>query len=350
MKCIIFAGGAGTRLWPISRKNSPKQFEKLKDDTSTLQMAVERIATFGMENIYVSTNESYASILKEQVPALPEENIFLEPAKRDLTAAVGLSLFRLKNSGYSGPVAILWADHFVENTEAFTRALGEAENLIEQDPNRFVFLAEKPRFANQNLGWIHLGKQITGAQFQFEGWRYRPELLECEKMFESKNWLWNPGYFITNLDFVLELYQRHVPRTYESLQNMVSNEEKIQTEYSQLEAIHFDSAIVEKIDKRQAVVLKVDLGWSDPGTLYALKEALVSDKDKNLERGEVFALDSKDSFIFNEESGKLVTTIGLEGMMVINTKDALLVCHKDEVPKIKDLLKKIEENGKEKYL
>ena len=350
MKCIIFAGGAGTRLWPISRKNSPKQFEKLKDGRSTLQMAVERISDLGMENIYISTNEAYISILKEQVPNLPEENIFLEPAKRDLTAAVGLSLCRLKNSGYSGPIAILWADHFVENVNTFVQALLKAKDLVLKNPNRFIFLAEKPRFANQNLGWIHVGDCIEENQFQFEGWRYRPELTECEHMFESKSWLWNPGYFITDLDFVLDLYRVHVPEMYERLQNMSTSEEKIQTKYASLDAVHFDSAIVEKVQKDQAVVLKVDLGWSDPGTLYALKEALVPKTEDNLVRGDVVDLGSHDSFIFNAEKGKLVTTIGLEGVMVINTGDALLVCHKNDVPKIKELLKKIEEEGKEQYL
>lgn len=349
MKILIFAGGAGTRLWPLSRKNSPKQFEKLKDDISTLQMAVDRVKDFGMENIYVSTNETYVPIVREQVPELLVSNIYTEPAKRDLAAAVGLSLCRLKNSGYAGPIAILWADHFMEHPEAFVQALHKAKGLIEECSERFIFLAEKPRFANQNLGWINVGSCVDEDICTFEGWKYRPELIDCQTMFEGGDWFWNPGYFVTDLDFVLGLYDVHMPDMCANLISMAQDEQKMKDAYHTLEAVSFDNAIVEKISKDQAAVLKVNLGWSDPGTLYALKEALVADQEKNLIKGDVEDLGSKDCFVFNEQEGKLVTTIGLDGMMVINTKDALLVCHKDEVPRIKELLKQIEQD-KQDYL
>ncbi|MCB9798394.1 mannose-1-phosphate guanylyltransferase [Candidatus Nomurabacteria bacterium] len=347
MKLLIFAGGAGTRLWPLSRKNSPKQFEKLKDDTSTLQMAIDRVKSFGMENIYVSTNETYVPIVRDQVPDLFVDNIFTEPAKRDLAAAVGLSLCRLKNTGYSGPIALLWADHFMDHPDAFVQALQKAQELITQKSDQFVFLAEKPRFANQNLGWINVGSCVDPDVCQFEGWKYRPELIDCQNMFESGDWYWNPGYFVTDLDFVLGLYDVHMPDMCANLMAMSDDEQKMKETYHTLEAVSFDNAIVEKIRKDQAVVLKVDLGWSDPGTLYALKEALVSAQEKNLIKGESVNLDSKDCFIFNEQEGKLVTTIGLEGMMVINTQDALLVCHKDDVPRIKELLIAMEQDKKD---
>src|SRR3989338_6733729 len=113
MKIIIFAGGAGIRLWPLSRRNSPKQFGKLTGDLSTLQMAIERVREFGLENIYISTNEHYVPLVKKQVPELSKDHILAEPARRDLAAAVGLTLLRLKQQGVSGTVGILWADHFM---------------------------------------------------------------------------------------------------------------------------------------------------------------------------------------------------------------------------------------------
>lgn len=350
MKIIIFAGGAGTRLWPISRKNLPKQFEKLKGNKSTLALAIERVQGFGLKNIFISTNEKYVKLVKKEIPRLPSKNIFSEPAKRDLAAAVGLTLLRLKQSGYTGPVVVLWADHFMDNPEAFKKALKQGEKLIEENSERMVFLGEHPRFANQNLGWIHLGNKIKDNEHRFLGWKYRPELKQCGQMFKSGKWLWNPGYFIFDLDFVLSLYKRFKPQLYKSLLDIVGNQKKIKAEYGKLESMSFDNAILEKLRPEQAVVLKVNLGWSDPGTLYALKEALTKDIKENFQKGQVFLHQSTDCFVFNADKNKLVAGVGLEGMMVINTKDALLVCHKDQVPQIKELLKEMEVRGLSGYL
>ncbi|MFA7314730.1 MAG: sugar phosphate nucleotidyltransferase [Candidatus Magasanikbacteria bacterium] len=350
MKILIFAGGAGTRLWPISRKSSPKQFEILKGDKSTIAMALERVKSFDIKNVFVSTNDKYVDLVHKHLPELNKKHILGEPARRDLTAAVGLALLRLKKQGVTGTIAMLWADHFMKKPENFVKALKTAEKLIEENPNRFVFLGEQARFANENLGWIHLGKNIAGDLFEFNKWKYHPDILECQEMFESQEWMWNPGYFIFDIDFVLELYKKHKPEMYIVLEDIVNGNKDLAIEYPKLEAISFDNAIVEKIDKNQAVVLKVDLGWTDPGTLYSLKEALVDGQDKNFEKGNVVDLDSEDCLILNEENGRLVATVGLKGMIVVNTNNTTLVCHKDNVPRIKELLKKIEERGLESYL
>ncbi|HRH23626.1 MAG TPA: sugar phosphate nucleotidyltransferase, partial [Candidatus Magasanikbacteria bacterium] len=150
MHFLIFAGGAGTRLWPISRSKSPKQFEKLKDEKSTLQMAVERILPLGLNHIYISTNSRYVDLVQKQVPGIPSDHVMSEPARRDLAAAVLLGLLRLKQKGISGTVALLWADHFMERPDNFRTALLRAEELISENNNRFIFLVEKPRFPNHN--------------------------------------------------------------------------------------------------------------------------------------------------------------------------------------------------------
>lgn len=350
MKVVIFAGGSGQRLWPISRQQSPKQFEKLKDNESTLQMAVKRVEQWGYENIYISTNKIYVDLVKDQIHSLPEKNILAEPARRDLAAAVLLTLLRLKKEGVKGTVAMLWSDHFMERPEEFRSALKKGETLLSENSNRFIFLGEKPRFANHNLGWIKMGAEIEDGVKNFEAWKYRPDILECQMMFESGDWYWNPGYFVFDIDFVIGLYKKHQKELYEALEKMITDEKDLNENYEKLPAMSFDSAIVEKTSAEEAVVLPVNLGWSDPGTLYALKEALAPSKEMNFTSGKVMVLDSKDSFIFNEENHKLVATIGLDGMMVVNTKDAILVCPKERVPEIKELLKQMEENDLTEYL
>lgn len=350
MNIVIFAGGAGTRLWPISRQKSPKQFEKLKDDTSTLQMAVRRVKAFGADNLYISTNDQYADLVAEQVPEIDRDHIFLEPARRDLAAAVLLTLLRLQKRGVHGTIAILWSDHFMDREDAFIAALKKGDSLLHKESNHFVFLGEKPRFPNHNLGWIEVGKKNGDNVHEFKSWKYRPDLDVCKEMFESGDWLWNPGYFLFDIDFVLRLYQEHQPELFEKLSSLMQDDERLKQEYKDLPSMSFDNAIIEKADPHEAVVLPVDMGWSDPGTLYALKEALTTSEEENFTKGNVFLHETRDSFVFNEEEHKLVTAIGLDGIMVINTKDAILVCPKDRVPEIKDLLKRMEGDGLEKYL
>lgn len=353
MKIVIFAGGAGTRLWPLSRKKLPKQFKKIFDGKSTLQMAVERIEkTFGTNNIYISTNEGYVSLVKDQVPQVPASNIVGEPVKRDLAAAIGYNFIRLRKKGYHGPVAILWADHLMKNVSDFIDVLRKGELLINENPRRFVFIGERPRYAENNLGWIHLGGKNPDGSFIYKDWIYKPSVEKCNQMFASGEWVWNPGYFIVDLDFVLELYEEYQPKMYSKLREIeeavgtVDETEVLSEVYPDMEAIHFDNAIVEKVPSDQAVVLKTDMGWADPGTLYALKEALVGNNGKNLSKGITYEMNTSDSVVINEEKDKLLATIGLRDMIVVNTDDALLVLHKDDVVNISDLVKKLAEDDR----
>jgi mannose-1-phosphate guanylyltransferase len=346
MKLVIFAGGIGTRLWPLSRVNSPKQFDKIFNGSSTLQLAFARIApVFGAENVFIQTVEAYRKIIAEQLPELPPENIFIEPARRDLGAAVCFAANELRSRGYTGAMAILWSDHLMKKAEEFTGALGAAEKLIDAEPDRFIFLAEQPRFANNNLGWIKLG-EITGREGKFElhrfaGWKYRPAAEECGEMFEQGDYFWNPGYFVTSIDFLWQSYQRLAPEIFTAITG---------GEYEQAPKMHFDEAIIEKLDLSRATVVKVDMGWSDPGTLYALKEALQKSCDENVTYGQVAVYNTKDCLLYNMEKNKILATVGLSGLVVINMSDALLVVPKSEVVHVTKLIKKMEESGLKEYL
>ncbi len=346
MKIVIFAGGIGTRLWPLSRENSPKQFDKIFFGKSTIQLAVERVAkTFGIENIFIQTVERYRDIIKDQIPELPTKNIFIEPFRKDLGAAVCMSVIKLKEAGHEGPMAILWADHLMNKPKDFVKAINSGKELINMDRNRFVFMAEKPRFANNNLGWIDVGERIDEINgddyYSFRGWKYRPPQDECNEMFGSGKFFWNPGYFITSIEFLHEQYQKLAPKIYDCVSN---------GRYDEAPVEHFDTAIIEKVDLSNAVVLKTDMGWSDPGTLYALKEALEKSKDENVTQGKVVHIDTSDCLLFNMEKKKLIGLVGLNGMVVVNTEDALIVVPKSEVVKVTKLLSKIKEEGHHDHL
>lgn len=366
MKIVIFAGGTGRRLWPLSRQASPKQFEPIIGEHSTLQLAVERVRdVYGAQNIFISSNSRYQEMIREQLPALPPQNIIGEPERRDLAAAVGLAMAHLfvaaRESGAdrSEPVAILWGDNYMSDSETFVALLEAAERLLQDEKARIVFMGETPRFANENLGWIGLGEKLGEVEgrpyYAFNSWRYRPPLEEAKRMLEGKRHVWNTGYFVTTIGFVQSLYELYQPEMAARLAEIersigtAAYESVLAQRYPEIEVASFDDAILTHVAPEEAVVLHGEMGWSDPGTLYALKEALATGRQQNVEEGLVMALDSTDSLLLNYENDKLVAVIGLEGFIVVNMEDALLVVHKDRIPEVKTLVNRLQGTELEKY-
>lgn len=364
MKIIIFAGGSGRRLWPISRQKSPKQFEPIIGKKSTLQLAVDRVMdTYGAENIFISTNLKYVGMVQEQLPELPPQNVIGEPTRRDLAAAVGLALAHLRHASgdqyQKEPVAILWGDNYMDHVDNFRKLVISAEQLVQKGEADIVFMGETPRFANDNLGWLGLGEEkgmIDGQPYyQFRSLNYRPPMDQCKQMFAEQTHVWNTGYFITTLGFVTDQYQLHQPKLAEQLSQLEAAigtenyDAQLQKIYPQLESISFDDAILQYVAPEQALVLHGEMGWSDPGTLYALKEAINPDLEANVTKGLVVTDDAKDCLVYNYESDKLVVVAGLEGMIVVNTEDAVLVVPKDKIPLVKKIVNGLEGTDLEKF-
>ena len=361
MKIIIFAGGSGRRLWPLSRQKSPKQFEPIIGSRSTLQLAVDRVYdTYGGENVFISTNEKYMDIVRKQLD-IPDENVIGEPTRRDLAAAVGLALAHLAHAAENEdePVAILWGDNYMDQVDNFLQVMKTAESLLAQNKANILFIGETPRFANDNLGWIGLGEEVgkIGEQpyYGFESLTYRPPLEECKRMFAEQTHVWNTGYFVTTIGFVQKMYQQQQPRMWDMLSQIQSTigqpnyEETLHKIYPQLDELSFDDAILHHIAPEQALVLHAEMGWSDPGTLYALKEAINPDPNANVTKGLVIEEQSKDCLVYNYEDDKLVAVAGLDGVIVVNTEDAILVVHKDQIPLVKAMVNGLEGTDLESY-
>ncbi len=355
MKVIIFAGGVGTRLWPLSRKKSPKQFEKIIGDKSTLQLAADRLQPdFSWKDIYISTGKSYVEIVQKQLPLVPVNQIIGEPQMRDVGPAVGLIISILMKDCPDEPMVILWSDHLVRNDELFRKILLCAGHVIEENPDKIIFVSQKPRFASENLGWIEYGKTLltkNDVSFHaFVDFQYRPDRQTAKRYFESKKHAWNLGYFVTTPRFLWGLYRQHVPNVYKGLSRIGSTwrsgafTETFETIYPTLEKISFDNAILEKLNPGDALVVSENIEWSDIGAWEALKEALEESKEKNVSQGKVFLHETEDSLVYNYTK-QMVVTIDLDDMLVVNTDDVTLVCKKSSVPKIKKLVESF--NGTE---
>ena len=351
MKVVIFGGGVGTRLWPLSRKSTPKQFEKIIGDKSTLQLAFDRLQPdFKPEDIYVSTGKKYENIVRTHLPLIPPENFIFEPEMRDVGPAVGVAMGIVGKNHPDLPVAIIWSDHFVKKERRFREVLNFAEKLVLKEANSLIFIGQRARFANQNLGWIEFGQEVGDIRgtkiFRFKKLIYRPSLEDAQKFLESQTYAWNPGYFVTTPKFLLSQYEKFSPEVFKGIKKIqeavgTGNYQNILQEiYPTFEKISFDVAILEKIDPKYVSVIAADLGWSDVGAWEALKEALSDKTDENVTRGKVLLEGSLDNLVFNY-TDQLVVGIDLGKMIIINTDDVLLVCSKDSVPKIKKLVESL---------
>lgn len=351
MKAVIFAGGVGTRLWPLSRKKSPKQFEKIVGDKSTLQLAADRLQPdFAWEDLYISTGKRYAQIVSDQLDKLPPDHVIGEPVMRDVGPAVGLAAALLAKVSPNEPMVILWSDHLVKNEALFRKILRIAGEIVVKEPDRIVFVSQKARFASENLGWIDYGKLIQEKDgisiHSFVDFQYRPDAQTAKQYFESGHHAWNLGYFVVTPKFLLSQYKEFVPNVYQGLMRIADAwrtgqyQDVLDTVYPTLEKINFDNAILEKLNPANAYVISENIEWSDIGAWEALKEALVDSEDKNVTQGQVMLKDTYDSLVYNYGK-QLVVAIDCQELLMINTDDVLLVCKKTSVPKIKTFVENL---------
>ena len=351
MKAVIFAGGAGTRMWPVSRKASPKQFGTIIGDKSTVQLAVDRLRPeFDWRDLYISTGAEYAPIVRRQIPLLPPNNLIAEPEMRDVAAAVGYVTTIFAKTGPDEPFVILWSDHLMTKTEVFKTVISAGSDYVKHHQHQILLIGQKARFPNQNCGWIETGKTIDQLGdfhiYEFKSLHYRPNLQKARVFSHSDNFSWNPGYFIATPQFLLDQYRRFMPEMHNQLLRI--NQNNLTTIYPRLERMSFDNAILERLEPKQAVVVSADMGWSDIGTWEALKEALQQTPQENITKGKVIVHQTKDSLIYNY-TDQLVATLDLENMLVIVTKDVIMVCPQESVPDIKKVIEELAPTGNKQY-
>jgi mannose-1-phosphate guanylyltransferase len=352
MNIVLFAGGVGSRLWPLSRKNAPKQFGKIIADRSMLQISVHKLfPEFQWEDVYISTGKQYSPHIIEQLPLLPESNIIVEPEMRDVGPAVGLVIAQFVKKNPDEPIVLLWgSDHLVKKEAVFRKMLRTAEQLVLENPNKIVFIGQKPRFANQNLGYIAYGSEVKIVNgfpvHEFTNFKYRPDIEKAKEFATDNKHAWNLGYFATTPRFLWKLFEEFAPELYGQLKKIHEAfgtdryESVLQEVYPMLEKISFDDAILEKMDPKSGLVISADIGWSDIGAWEALKEALSDKVEANVTKGKIMLEGCSDSILHNETK-QLIVGIDLHEMVVVSMDDVILICPKNSVPKIKEFVKNL---------
>lgn len=356
MYVVILAGGVGTRLWPRSRRRTPKQLLDLVDEQTMLQRTVTRVQPLlPNERIFVSTGEEYASQVREQLPFLPVENIIVEPEGKGTAPCAGLAAVYLERHGADDVIAMLHADAYIGDEERFRQVLLAAVEAAQR--NHLVTIGITPRYAETGFGYIQRDELLTYLNgqpvYSVKRFTEKPKAADAEAFVASGEYYWNSGMFAWKISRILEEMERCLPRLYAQLReiqrHLGGNDEatSLRNIWQQVESQSIDVGVMEKA--RDVVVIPADIGWSDIGSWAALAEVLTPDADGNVVRGlgRHLGIETTDSFIYSPH--RLVATIGLEGMVVIDTEDALLICPKERSQEVKALVERLKKEGLERY-
>ncbi len=347
---LIMAGGAGTRLWPLSRQSRPKPLLHLvEEDRSMFRLSVERLAPlFPLERVLIVTGEDLAPMLREQVPALPAENFIVEPMGRDTAPAIGLGAIHIRHRDPTAIVAVLTADHYIHDLEKFRHVLSVACQIAAQ--NLIVTLGISPSWPATGFGYIERGEFDQAIEeinvYKLKRFTEKPDATTAEQFLASGQYSWNSGMFVWTARRVVEEIQRYAPDLYDNLERLAKEVGRLDYHallnelWPDVERISVDYALMEHI--REGVrVIPVEMGWSDVGNFSALYDILSEDDGGNVISGPTpLTIETRGSLIFSK---RLVATIGLEDVIIVDTDDALLVCRRDraqDVKEVVDLLKK----------
>lgn len=360
LKIVIFCGGYGTRMWPMSRQKYPKQFQPLIGEKSFFQLAVERVKKgFPFKNIFFSVPAEQAHFIPKQIKEVRKENIIAEPERRDTLGAVAYATAFIAKKFPQSLMAAIWGgDHLVSNEKRFVRLLKLAYQVCLKE-DVLVKIDVKPEFPATSLGWVKIGKalgKIGGyTLYDFQNFVEKPNLKKAQEMFKKGGYLINTGYYVWRPVRILEFLKKYNFNCYAKIMKIQkaigTPEEKMVTkkEYQQIEKTSIDFGLFEKLPPASFRVFCADIGWSDVGTWDLLYEKLARGQKENVVKGEVVNFGSKGNLVYLPK-GKIAGVIGVENLIIVDTKDGLLVCKRGMGGEVKKLVEYLKKEGKIKYL
>lgn len=352
---VIMAGGGGTRLWPKSRESFPKQMHALAGAKPLVQEMAERLNSIvGESNVYVITNSHHAKIMQNVMPGMAER-IMVDPYRRDTAACIGLAAVYLSKVDPNAVMGNFAADHFIGKEEKFGEVLSAAEKLA--SAGHVVTIGLKPTGPETGYGYIEMGDpaETVGSRTIYQVRRFveKPDLETAQGYLDAGNYLWNSGMFVWSIPTIFSLYQRHLPEMYEKLMRIRDTigtrkeAEVVDREYESIERISVDYGIMEKLD--DILVIPGDFEWNDIGSWATVCDISCKNDDGNAVQASHICLDTKDCLIIGTE-GRLVATIGVQDLVIVDTDDALLICHKDRAQDVKKIVDKLKDSGLVEYL
>lgn len=356
---VIMAGGGGTRLWPVSRKETPKQLLPLLGKETLFQSTVARLEKlFPPERILVVTVAEQAREMREQVPSIPEENYLIEPAPRGTASVVALAAAVLKKRDPDAIMAIQTADHHIRNQDLFRYLLRAAFDVAEKD--YLVTLGITPTFPATGYGYIQQGEPLEGDYkypvYMVKRFKEKPDEATAQQLLRSGDHSWNSGMFVWHVDTILREIEKQMSDLYQSVDKIASawdtpqRKEVVEKYWYGLRNQTIDYGIMERAEK-VAVLPAGGLGWSDVGSWDSLFEVLLPDMNGNVDtHGQHLALDTHNTLVYSTDDQRLVVTIGMDDVVVVDAGDVLMVCKTDQSQKVKDVVEHLRKHNQEKYL
>ena len=351
---LIMAGGRGERFWPKSRKSLPKQFLSLTGDGKTMiQLTVERILPLvDMQDIYIATNRSYKALVRQQLPELPEENILCEPVAKNTAPCIGLGAMHIAKKYEDAVMFVLPSDHLIKYNAMYIDTLRRASEVAEEGEN-LVTLGIMPDYPETGYGYIKfMVDQRKGTAFEVERFVEKPDLETAKRYLATEQYLWNSGMFIWRVSTILHNMEKYLPETYAGLGRIrdaigTSEEnEVLEKEFALFKSESIDYGIMEKAD--HIYTLPGSFGWDDVGSWNAVERIQPANEFGNVVNGNAVTVDTKRCII--QGGKKLIATVGLEDIIIVDTDDALLVCEKGDAGEIKKVLENLKICNRTEYL
>ena len=349
MKILIMAGGSGERFWPLSTKEKPKQLLSLVSNKSMIRETVDRVLNYvKIQDIYVATNEIQSQAIGLELADIPKNNIIIEPEFKDTAAAIAYSsMIMSRDSKKDEVIVVLASDHLIQDVDAFISSLKIAEE--KGNEGYIVTLGIKPTKPETGYGYIELSSIETYKPTKAIRFMEKPNLESAVSYVESGLYVWNSGIFIFKYSVMMKELETYIPNHIKIINELKEKidlktglelTEIVRPYFKRFERISIDFAVMEKSDL--IMCIPVDFGWNDIGGFNALEEVFEKDRDFNsIKDAYYIQVDSSNNIVISDDPKKLITSIGVSNMIIVNTKDALFICQKEDAQKIKALLKKI---------
>ena len=351
---LIMAGGRGERFWPKSRKSLPKQFLSLtKDGKTMIQLTVERILPLvAIEDIYIATNESYRDLVQTQLPSLPAENIICEPVGRNTAPCIGLGAMHILKKYDDALMLVLPSDHLIKQKTLFVQSLRNACQVADENGN-LVTIGITPDYPETGYGYIRFDEETSlGQAYRADKFVEKPDLDTAKMYFESGQYLWNSGMFVWKVSSILEKMQQHMPETYEGLRRIqqafgtAQEQSVLQEEFTKMRSMSIDYGILEHAD--DIYTIPGTFGWDDVGSWLALERINPTNEFGNVMNGNLITVDTKNCIL--QGGTKLIATVGVQNLIIVDTPDAILICQKDNAEDIKKVLENLRICDRKEYI
>lgn len=356
---VIMAGGGGTRLWPVSRKITPKPLLRLSGGHSLFQLAVERLkGLFTPDRIFVVTVQEHVAALQKEIKQIPKDNYLIEPTPRGTASVVGLAAYHLVHIDEQAIMAVLTADHIIENIPHFQKVLQIGAEIAVS--NYLVTLGIEPTYPSTGYGYIEQGEKmdqkVEEGPAHVKRFVEKPDEKNAIHFLNQGRYLWNSGMFIWKANRIIEEFRKQMPILTKSLDKIFASrdtqhfQEILEEEWVKITPQTIDYGIMEHANN-VVVIPSRGLGWSDVGSWDSLVDFINEDSNNNIIIGKKNILVDTHKTIINQENSKrLLVTIGLENLVIIDTEDALLVCKRGETQKVRQIVEILKQKNMEKYL